>query len=103
VKPLLVMDGDSFAHRAYHGVPKTVRRKDGGPGNMLTGVSNYLVRFWQSEQPRAVLVAWDTLTVPTYRHEELAVYQAGREFDKELLEQLDLLPALVEAAGFAVA
>ena len=24
--PLLVIDGDSFAHRAYHGVPKTVRR-----------------------------------------------------------------------------
>jgi DNA polymerase I len=103
VKPLLVMDGDSFAHRAYHGVPKSLRRKDGGPANMLTGVSNYLVRFWQTEQPRAVLVAWDTLTVPTYRHEALAVYQAGREFDAELLEQLDLLPALVEAAGFAVA
>jgi DNA polymerase-1 len=50
-----------------------------------------------------VLVAWDTLTVPTYRHQELAVYQAGREIDDELLEQLDLLPALVEAAGFAVA
>jgi DNA polymerase-1 len=70
---------------------------------MLMGVSNYLIRFWQGEQPRAVLVAWDTLTEPTYRHQELAVYQAGREFDDELLEQLDLLPALVEAAGFAVA
>jgi DNA polymerase-1 len=97
------MDGDSFAHRAYHGVPKSVRRKDGGPGNMLMGVSNYLIRFWQGEQPRAVLVAWDTLTSPTYRHEALDVYQAGREFDAELLEQLDLLPALVEAAGFAIA
>ena len=103
MKPLLVMDGDSFAHRAYHGVPKTVRRKDGRAGNMLMGVSNYLVRFWQGEQPRAVLVAWDTLTVPTYRHEELPGYQAGREFADDLLEQLDLLPALVEAAGFAVA
>jgi DNA polymerase I len=103
VKPLLVMDGDSFAHRAYHGVPKTVRRQDGRLGNMLMGVSNYLVRFWQGEQPRAVLVAWDTLTVPTYRHEELPGYQAGREFAEDLLEQLDLLPALIEAAGFAVA
>jgi DNA polymerase I len=103
VRPLLVMDGDSFAHRAYHGVPKTIRRKDGGPGNMLIGVSNYLLRFWNEERPRTVLVAWDTLTVPTYRHEELPVYQSGREFDPELLEQLDLLPALVAATGFAVA
>jgi DNA polymerase I len=103
VRPLLVMDGDSFAHRAYHGVPKTIRRKDGGPGNMLIGVSNYLLRLWNEERPRTVLVAWDTLTVPTYRHEELPVYQSGREFDPELLEQLDMLPALVAATGFAVA
>ena len=37
---------------------------DGGPGNMLFGVSNMLLRLWQDEQPRTVLVAWDTLEVP---------------------------------------
>src|SRR5207248_580965 len=26
--PLLVIDGDSFAHRAYHALPKTILRKD---------------------------------------------------------------------------
>jgi len=50
-----------------------------------------------------VLVGWDTLDVPTYRHEALASYQSGRQFDDELLEQLDLLPRLVEAAGLAAA
>jgi hypothetical protein len=25
-RPLLVIDGDSFAHRAYHGLPKSIRR-----------------------------------------------------------------------------
>jgi 5'-3' exonuclease len=25
-RPLLVIDGDSFAHRAYHALPKTIRR-----------------------------------------------------------------------------
>ena len=44
---------------------------------------------------------WDTLTVPTYRHLELQSYQGGREFDAELLEQLDLAPQLVEAMGLA--
>src|SRR6516162_5439700 len=29
-RPLLVIDGDSFAHRAYHALPKTIRREDGG-------------------------------------------------------------------------
>ena len=42
---------------------------------------------------------WDTLDVPTYRHTALAAYQSGRVFDDELLEQLDLLPALVRSAG----
>jgi DNA polymerase-1 len=46
-----------------------------------------------------VVVGWDTLFVPTYRHELLPGYQAGREFDRELLDQLDLLPALVAATG----
>ena len=101
--PLLVVDGDSFAHRAYHAIPKSIRRGDGGPGNMLFGFSNMLLRLWQGEQPRNVLVAWDTLEVPTYRHEALEAYQSGREFEDELLEQLALMPALVASSGLAYA
>ena len=48
-----------------------------------------------------MVVGWDTLFVPTYRHELLPGYQAGREFDPELLEQLDLAPGLLEAGGIA--
>ena len=103
MRPLLVVDGDSFAHRAYHALPRSIRRGDGGPGNMLFGVSNMLLRLWQDERPRTVLVAWDTLEVPTYRHEALDVYQSGREFEAELLKQLALLPSLVASSGLAVA
>ena len=46
------------------------------------------------------LVAWDTLDVPTYRHEKFPAYQTGREFDDALLEQLDVLPEFVAACGF---
>jgi 5'-3' exonuclease len=103
VRPLLVIDGDSLTHRAYHALPKTFRRAEGKPGNALLGFSNFLLRLWQSETPRAVLVGWDTLTVPTYRHELFEGYQAGREFDADLLEQLDLMPDLVQAFGFIAA
>ena len=102
-RPLLVVDGDSLAHRAYHALPKTFRRAEGRPGNALLGFSNFIVRLWQSEEPRAVLVGWDSLDTPTYRHELFAGYQAGRVFDADLLEQLDLLPELVRAFGFAAA
>jgi 5'-3' exonuclease len=102
-RPLLVIDGDSLAHRAYHALPKTIRRAEGRPSNMIVGLSNFLMRLWESEQPRAVVVGWDTLEVPTYRHELFAGYQAGRVFDDALLEQLALLPQLVESFGFVAA
>jgi DNA polymerase-1 len=100
-RPLLVVDGDSFTHRAYHALPKSMRRQDGGPANALIGFTNMLLRLWDDERPRTVLVAWDTLEVPTYRHEALDVYQSGRVFEPELLEQLDLLPGIVSSIGFA--
>ena len=99
--PLLVVDGDSFAHRAFHALPRSIRRANGRPGNLLTGFTSMLLRLWEAERPRAVVVGWDTLFVPTYRHELLPGYQAGREFDPELLEQLDLAPGLLEAGGIA--
>ena len=103
MKPLLVVDGDSLAHRAYHALPKTIRRAQGRPSGAIVGFTNMLLRLYDAEQPRAVLVGWDTLEVPTYRHEEFLAYQSGRVFDDELLEQLHLLPELVDAFGFAAA
>ncbi len=101
--PLLAVDGDSFAHRAYHALPKTFKRGDGRPANALIGFSNMILRLWNAERPRAMVVAWDTLTVPTYRHVEYDGYQSGREFDAALLEQLDFLPELVGSWGVAYA
>jgi DNA polymerase-1 len=97
VKPLLVVDGDSLAHRAYHALPKSINR------NAVVGFTNMLLRLWEQEDPRTVFVGWDTLTAPTYRHEAFEPYQSGRVFEDSLLEQLDLLPQLVEAFGFATA
>lgn len=93
---LLAIDGDSFAHRAYHAMPKSIRL------NAVVGFTNMLVRLWEAEHPDAVLVAWDTLEVPTYRHQAYEPYQSGRVFDDALLEQLAILPKLCEAAGLFV-
>jgi 5'-3' exonuclease len=97
VKPLLVVDGDSLAHRAYHAMPKTVRL------GCVLGFTNMLVRLWEAEEPRAVLVGWDSIGHPTYRNEAFEAYQSGRIFDPELLEQLEMLPEMVSALGFGSA
>ena len=102
-RPLLVIDGDSLAHRAYHALPKTIKRAGGKPSGAITGFTNMVVRLWENEEPRAIIVGWDTLEVPTYRHEAFAGYQSGREFDAALLEQLPMLPEAVAALGFATA
>jgi 5'-3' exonuclease len=70
--PLLVIDGDSFAHRAYHALPKTIRRRGNKGAGAILGFASYLLRFYESEKPRAELVAWDTLDAPTYRHDALS-------------------------------
>jgi exodeoxyribonuclease-3 len=100
-RPLLVIDGDSFAHRSYHALPKTIARGDGTPTGAILGFANFLLRLYQAERPRAVLAAWDTLDAPTYRNEQFPAYQGGRDFDEALLEQLGMLPEFVAACGFA--
>jgi DNA polymerase-1 len=100
---LLAVDGDSLAHRAYHALPRSIKGANGHPANALVGFANFLLRLWDSEQPAAVLVAWDTLEEATYRHEALEAYQSGREFEDDLLDQLDALPAFVSTFGFKCA
>ena len=95
MKPLLIVDGDSLAHRAYHAMPKSIRL------NGVLGFANMVTRLWEAEQPRAVLVGWDTYEIPTYRHQAFEPYQSGRVFEESLLEQLKLMPQLVVRAGFA--
>jgi len=99
-RPLLVVDGDSFAHRSYHALPKTIMRRGDKPAGAILGFANMLLRLYREEQPRAVLVGWDTLEAPTYRHEAFPAYQGGREFDDALVEQLEVLPEFVTACGF---
>jgi DNA polymerase-1 len=100
-RPLLVIDGDSFAHRAFHGLPKSIRRAGNRGGGGVVGFANFLLRLFESEQPRAVLVGWDTLDSPNFRQRLFPAYQSGRVFDDELLDQLQVLPEFVSACGFA--
>ena len=67
-RPLLAVDGDSFAHRAFHALPQDrSAAPTGGPATRSSGFTTMLLRLWQAERPRAVVVGWDTLGLPTYR------------------------------------
>jgi len=79
-----------------------MRRGDGGPANALVGFAGFLERLWVAYEPRAVLVGWDSLETPTYRHTALRAYQSGRVFEPAITDQLALLPALTESFGFFI-
>ena len=102
-RPLLVIDGDNFAHRSYHALPKSIRRAGNRGGGAIVGFANFLLNLYATERPRAVIVGWDTLGAPTYRQKRFPAYQGGRQFDDELVEQLELLPEFVVACGLAAA
>jgi 5'-3' exonuclease len=44
-RPLLAIDGDSFAHRSYHALPKTIRRRGNKGGGAIVGFANFLLRL----------------------------------------------------------
>jgi DNA polymerase-1 len=99
---LLVIDGDSLGHRAYHAMPE-VEGAGGRPVGLLVGFANALLATWRTTQPRAVLVCLDA-RAPSYRHELLPGYQGKRDpFADDLCEQLDRLADLSKAFGFAAA
>ena len=98
--PLLALDGDNFAHRSYHALPKTIRRADGKGAGAIVGFGNILVRFHDTEKPRAVIVGWDSLEAPNRSRELFPPYQSGRQFDDDLVEQLNFLPEFVATCGF---
>lgn len=94
--PLLIVDGDNLAHRAFHSTPKSLNL------NAVTGFFSMLARIWGEESCRGAFVAWDTLGVKTYRDELWPAYQGGRFFDPALVAQLNQLPDLCRAFGFGV-
>jgi DNA polymerase-1 len=101
-RPLLIVDGDNLAHRAYHSTPKSAVGSDGKTINAIVGFFGMLLRIWSEEDPRGIFVAWDTLGVDTYRSKLWPPYQGGRVFEDDIRRQLNLLPGICSACGLGV-
>ena len=63
MKPLLVIDGDSLAHRAYHALPKTIKRAGGRPSGALVGFTNMLTSIAAAYYARTPLLVGSADTV----------------------------------------
>jgi 5'-3' exonuclease len=97
---LLVLDGNSLLHRAYHAAATGLLLDDDGrPVWALKGLVGYLARAAAKLRPDAVLVGFDCPD-HSVRKADHAAYKAHRaEKPADLLEQILAAPALLRAAG----
>ncbi|MFO0704747.1 MAG: DNA polymerase I [Candidatus Andersenbacteria bacterium] len=94
---LVVFDGNSIVHRAYHALPPTLTTRDGRPVNAVYGFVSILLKALADIKPQYVVVAWD-YPAETFRHALYVEYKATRQkADPELYAQIPIVKQVVEA------
>ena len=102
-RTLLVIDGNSLIHRAYHaGASEGHLDRDGRPIWALRGLVGYIARAAAHLRPEALLVGFDC-PEDSARRVEYPGYKAHRP-DKpaDLSAQIAVAPAMLRAAGIRV-
>ena len=98
---ILVVDGNSLMHRAFHALPLLTDEK-GRYTNAVFGFLGMLLRLLKEEQPTHAAVAFD-MHAPTFRHKQFEAYKAGRKATpEELRPQFDLCKQALQAMGVAI-
>ncbi len=99
-RKILLIDGNSLIHRAYHAVAP-LSTSSGQPTNAAYGFTNMLLLLLEQQQPDAVIVAFDA-PGPTFRHELSEDYKANRPpMDEDLASQFGIVRELSKALGLA--
>jgi DNA polymerase-1 len=100
---LLAVDGNSLLHRAYHaGLGEGFTDDKGRPVGAVRGMVSFVARAAARLRPDAVLIGFDC-TKESHRKADFAGYKAHRPpKPDDLVEQLEVAPALLAAAGFTV-
>ncbi|HEV7887803.1 MAG TPA: DNA polymerase I [Acidimicrobiales bacterium] len=94
---LLLLDGNSLAYRAFFALPTDMATASGQVTNAVFGFTSMLVNLLKDHQPDGIAVAFD-LPTPTFRHEMIPDYKAGRSEAPDILrQQMGLVRQVVEA------
>ncbi|NNE96930.1 MAG: DNA polymerase I [Acidimicrobiales bacterium] len=105
---LMLIDGNSLTYRAFYALPDDLATASGQVTNAVFGFTSMLINLVRDHKPDGIAVAFD-LPQPTFRHERLDTYKAGRKAAPDVLKQQmglvrQVLEAInlptLEAAGF---
>ena len=93
---MIIIDGNSLVHRAYHAIP-LLSTSQGLATNAVLGFTNMLLRILAEENPGLIAVAFDKGRV-TFRHTDFADYKATRSpTPDDLRPQFPLLKEVLQA------
>src|SRR3954462_11656761 len=105
---ILLLDGNSLAYRAFFALPTDMATASGQVTNAVFGFTSMLVNLLKDHKPDSIAVAFDR-PEPTFRHEQVEGYKAGRAEAPDILRQQmglvrqgveTLKLPLLELAGF---
>ncbi len=99
---LVLIDGHSIVHRAFHAVPKEFSSAAGEPTNAVFGFTSTLLHVIDKLKPKYIAVAFDP-PGPTFRHEQYTAYKATRaKTDPLLHQQMDRVRQVVETLNIPI-
>ena len=93
---VLLLDGNSLAYRAFFALPTDMATASGQVTNAVFGFTSMLVNLLKDHRPDAIAVAFDR-PEPTFRHQMVDGYKAGRSEAPDILrQQMGLVRQVVE-------
>ena len=100
MKKLMLLDGNSLVYRAFHALSDAdMRNSNGYPTGAIYGFLTMLFTLLTDHKPDGLVVAFD-LPHPTFRHERVETYKAGRaKTPDDLLEQFPKIKEILSSMG----
>lgn len=93
----MLIDGNSLTYRAFFALPTDMATASGQVTNAVFGFTSMLINLLRDHQPDGVVVTFDR-PEPTFRHEMVPTYKAGREAAPDILrQQMGLVRQVAEA------
>ena len=101
-RTVLIIDGNSWTHRAFHAISTPLTAPNGQPTNAVFGFMSILVKTLHELKPDAVVAAFDAGR-PQFRTEALEQYKVHRPpTEPRLKEQFPLIENLLTAMNVPV-
>src|SRR5258708_11847012 len=102
VAKVMLLDGNSLAYRAFFALPTDMATASGQVTNAVFGFTSMLINLLKDHRPDSIAVAFDR-PEPTFRHELVSDYKAGRVAAPDILrQQMGLVRPVVETMHIPV-